>query len=279
MAAFPFDASASSFSLQNGLGCAFASELAYAGANVIKARVGNEWEMRHFKPYSNTGAFYDAQAFLMARDDMILVAFRGTEPDKIKDWLTDADGTLVPSRLGHVHTGFWMSFSAVWNDILRDIREIQAQGQRSLWFTGHSLGAALATLAVASCHAEGLAVSGHYNFGSPRVGDSSFATIYDQQSMPITFRFVNNNDIVPRVPPRLLSYRHIGIRKYFDSKGRLLADARMVDLLLDSFEGEILGLRKLFGQVTELGKAGLPLPDFIEDHRMENYIACINKNL
>jgi hypothetical protein len=55
-------------------------------------------------------------------------------------------------------------------------------------------------------------------------------------------------------------------------------DARMVDLLLDSFEGTMLGLRKLFDQVAQVKKEKLLLPDFIEDHLVENYIACIRKN-
>jgi hypothetical protein len=52
----------------------------------------------------------------------------------------------------------------------------------------------------------------------------------------------------------------------------------VVNLLLDSFEGSLLGLRKLLAQITQLKQEKLPLPDFIEDHRISNYISCIEKN-
>ena len=45
----------------------------------------------------------------------------------------------------------------------------------SLLFTGHSLGAAMATLAAAE-HAGGAAAVQLYTFGSPRVGDQAFAS-------------------------------------------------------------------------------------------------------
>ena len=96
----------------------------------------------------------------------------------------------------------------------------------------------------ASCVNAGLSIAGHYNFGSPRG----------------------------------LSYDHVDFKRYLDRHCRLVTDMRMVDLLMDSFEGSLLGLRKLFDQVTHLKQQKLPLPDFIEDHRIENYISCIEKN-
>jgi len=40
--------------------------------------------------------------------------------------------------------------------------------------TGHSLGGAIATLAVAELISKGIQVDNLYTFGSPRVGDSNF---------------------------------------------------------------------------------------------------------
>lgn len=209
---------------------------------------------------------------------MVLVAFRGTEPDIIKDWLTDGNVVLVPSPVGRLHAGFLRAFNTVAPRILNDLRSSPDTTGKPLWFTGHSLGAALSTIMAASCVNAGLSIAGHYNFRSPRVGDSSFTSFYNERCASVTFRFVNNNDIVPRIPPRGLSYDHVDFKRYLDRHCRLVTEMRLVDLLMDSFEGSLLGLRKLFDQVTHLKQQKLPLPDFIENHRIENYISCIQKN-
>jgi triacylglycerol lipase len=277
---FPFDPSTKSFSLTNAMGCGLAAQLAYADASTVDSTFRG-WGFDAVKSFASPrGPIYDTQAFVGIRHDMVLVAFRGTEPRNIKDWLTDGEIALLPTPLGHVHAGFWRAFGSVWPAMLGDIKGIPRLDSRSLWITGHSLGAALSTLAAASCHDAGLAVAGHYNFGSPRVGDSAFVNVYDERYAANTFRFVNNNDIVPRVPPRELSYRHVDFRKYFDAHFHLVSDARMLDLLLDSFEGSLQGMRKLFAQVGQQpgDEKQFPLPDFLEDHRMANYITCLERN-
>jgi triacylglycerol lipase len=273
--AFRFDPTAADFSLTNALGSALASHLAYAGTGEWVATLRDLWGFEDVKIYASPPGVYDTNAFLAVRSDMVLVAFRGTEPRQIKDWLTDADVILVPTDLGHIHKGFWNAFQSVWPAMEADIRSIPRLPARSLWFTGHSLGAALSTLGVASSGAAGFPVAGHYNFGSPRVGDRSFANLYNDRHAAATFRFVNNNDIVPRVPPRELLYHHVDFRKYFDSHCTLVSDTRIVDLLLDGFAGSLLGLRNLFEQAADQQAKQLPLPDFLEDHRIDNYLACL----
>jgi pimeloyl-ACP methyl ester carboxylesterase len=65
------------------------------------------------------------------------------------------------------------------------------------WFTGHSLGGALATLA-ADRHGDSAAV---YTFGSPLVGDDAFAAGFNNRHEGRSFRYVNGDDLVTRVPP------------------------------------------------------------------------------
>ncbi len=85
-------------------------------------------DVRHYA--APPGTLYDTQAFLALRSDLLLVAFRSTEPQNIKDWLTDADLVLMSTDLGHVHTGFLRAPGSVWPAMLENIRA--AVGARSL---------------------------------------------------------------------------------------------------------------------------------------------------
>jgi triacylglycerol lipase len=68
--------------------------------------------------------------------------------------LTDVNVVLIQGPFdGRVHAGFYLALESVWKDLLKALRESQTHAQ-SLWFTGHSLGGALASLAVARLLAE-----------------------------------------------------------------------------------------------------------------------------
>lgn len=68
----------------------------------------------------------------------------------------------------------------------------------SVWFTGHSLGGALATLAILDFKLTNVASGSAYTFGSPRVGNPAFASGYNRY-IPTTYRMTNHHDIVPHV--------------------------------------------------------------------------------
>jgi hypothetical protein len=162
------------------------------------------------------------QCYVVNNNDFLILVFRGTEirrrPGKtdfrniIVDVMADADIFLVDSgQGGKVHQGFKDALDEVWEEkgLLGHLRN-KDNGKRTFWFTGHSLGAPLATLA-AQRYGN---VRGLYTYGSPRVGDRDF-----KNGFPIkTYRFVNNNDIVTRVPPSGL-YQHVGDLKHIDSRG------------------------------------------------------------
>jgi triacylglycerol lipase len=89
-----------------------------------------------------------------------------------------------------------------------------------VFITGHSLGGALAILCALEFCRQRLPVAAVVTFGQPRVGDGNFAELYDLTQPTdgiaagfldeITFRVVNQNDIVPRTPGCLMGYRHCG---------------------------------------------------------------------
>ncbi|MAR09587.1 MAG: hypothetical protein CL681_06395 [Blastopirellula sp.] len=171
-------------------------------------------------------SFFDldeTQAFVAANDDLVVVAFRGTEPTTLADWITDLSLDLMRGPLGgEVHSGFYDSLSNIWCDFDDEVRRLQSRKSRPVYVTGHSLGGAMANLAVARWVEMRRPVHALYTFGQPRAGDKVFSLNFDFVFKTATFRFVNRCDIVTRVPPRALGYRHTGTLKYFNDAGELV---------------------------------------------------------
>jgi predicted alpha/beta hydrolase len=151
-----------------------------------------------------------SQGFLAGGREALVLAFRGTESDDPRDIGTDID--FLPRRWergGRVHRGFADGLDAVW-DLLE--RRLPAD-ERRLLFTGHSLGAALATLAASRRRPAAL-----YTFGSPMVGNAAFGATLGR--LPHA-RFQGCTDIVARIPEGLLDFAHCGTLHYLDRDGGL----------------------------------------------------------
>lgn len=237
-----------------------AALLAYEnGATIVEKT--EEWGLRKCAFISEK----DTQCFVAADNRKIILAFRGTEPKKIRDWMSDARIVQVSGPFGKVHKGFDRALRAVWSQVQDTIASYRDRAQ-SLWITGHSLGGALALLAMAYLRDEDRPVYGLYTFGQPRVGNREFERTFNQDCRGICFRFVNNNDVVTRVPLRAMNYSHVGQCLYFDSRGRIHYDLSRWLRFLDSVEGSI----------KDLGKLG---PDAIKDHSMETYAKLLKKNI
>jgi len=197
----------------------------------------------------------DTQAIIVADDEKVVVSFRGTNGG-LTDWWTNFGYDLVdqPNILGKVHHGFVQALDSVWDAVKNTLFEYKGAGgkYRSLWFTGHSLGGALANLSVARLLAEDYAIYGLYTFGQPRVGDRAFARNFNIDFKARYFRFVNDRDIVTRIPKREMGYNHAGMVLYFDSEGNLTADLHgwfrfqdqvngTVEVLLNLLKGDLIG--------------------------------------
>jgi hypothetical protein len=187
-------------------------------------------------------------ALVGATKTEVIVAFRGTQPintadwndfiETVDDWVHDGEALLikVPYAQGLVHQGFSSSLESLWTAVVAAIREQLTATRLPLIVAGHSKGGALATLAALRLRVEGVATpAGVYTFGSPRVGDTPFSNAYDAAISQ--WRFENNNDLVPHLPPaaqwldflgqvdRRLSgitayaYLHVGTLEFLDSKG------------------------------------------------------------
>jgi hypothetical protein len=63
-------------------------------------------------------------------------------------------------------------------------------------------------------------VQGVYTFGQPRVGNKDFAAAVNEKLGSGIYRFVNDRDIVPRVPLFTMGFCHYGNQTFFDSDGK-----------------------------------------------------------
>jgi pimeloyl-ACP methyl ester carboxylesterase len=143
----------------------------------------------------------------------LVLSFRGTAD--LRNWLTDLDCKKAPLywSAGKVHRGFNLALESVAEEL---DAAIDPDDQRRLWVTGHSLGGALAMLfALRLKVRRGLEVAGVYTFGQPRVGDISFSMGYDTVLKGRTFRVVHADDLVPRVPWLLGTFRHAGHEVFY----------------------------------------------------------------
>lgn len=163
--------------------------------------------------------FFDhdgAQAFCFRNDHDCVMTCRGTEPNEWNDIEADVKATSVLAEtVGKVHGGFKDEVDHLWPELEQALTD----NNQPVWFSGHSLGGAMATICAARCEKSDKLPTpdGLYTFGSPRVGDR----LYGKHVKLPHYRWVNNNDIVTRVPPMWMGFHHHGHRVYLDRNGRL----------------------------------------------------------
>ncbi len=118
-----------------------------------------------------------------------VLVFRGTQGG-ISNWLFNLSTALSPwPSGGYVHKGFKLVLMEAWEEIQQQLKGLS----EPLYYTGHSLGGALAVLAASLTNPEAV-----YSFGSPRMGNSDFVNSTKHLNI---YRVVNPRDIVACVPP------------------------------------------------------------------------------
>lgn len=275
------------FSLPMALSLAKSAYLIYQDMSYV-AEISQRWTIdvkNDFRYFNNRDR--DTQAVLFRTKTFMVLAFRGSQ--EIKDWQTNFRTRLkkftittgmeplkedwTPPR-GQVHRGFQAGWNSIEDSVIRQIRKWNQSLEKPLplFIAGHSLGGALATVAAASLVKRKFDVQGLYTFGQPRVGDLIFTAEIGQLLQGKVFRFVNNNDLVPHIPPPYLPwnplriYRHMGQLYYFDAFGNMTTHSSAVLRFLNFWIG-------LARDVFEPGF------DMINDHRMEYYITNLEKAL
>ncbi|WP_274918403.1 lipase family protein [Streptomyces sp. WZ-12] len=259
------------YSLPLAYWLAQASDLAYKDEATIESRA-RDWgfdEVRHHQTrFTPPFPLEDTQAYTAASDHMIITAFRGTEPAEIRDWLSDASTPPWPgpAKTGYVHYGFAEALQSIFPSLKDALTELRTNNQ-TVWFTGHSLGGALAMLAGARMYLEDprLQADGVYTYGQPRTCDRILAEAYNKGFSNRMYRFVNNEDIVPQLPPEPV-FTHVDALRYIDSGGKLHESMGLLGGLTDRAKG-------LTADAFAPATAG------IRDHSIKRYLSAIEKNL
>ena len=203
--------------------------------------------------------FYDrdgSQAYRFRNDHDCVIACRGTEPNEWNDIRADANAhSVLAETTGKVHQGFKTEVDDLWPMIETALMD----NALPLYFCGHSLGGAMATICSGRCYLSHISSNPRelFTYGSPRVGDKRYINYVKLDH----YRYVNNNDIVARVPPVFLGYRHCGSEVYLNRHGEI----QKLNLLMKRRDR----LRGFFG-----GLARWKI-DHFADHSIHRYIDAI----
>jgi triacylglycerol lipase len=228
------------------------SEIAYSDDLAAVKKAVKVYGFTTVEFYNNDGA----QAYrFMSKEDLV-IACRGTQPSEFGDIVADLRAAPVKSEtVSRVHKGFKAEVDDLWPMVLEDIQRKQNKDKK-LWFTGHSLGAAMATIMASRCFYETSINDPEelYTYGSPRAGWPGYVNAMATKH----HRWVNNNDIVTTVPPFFLGYKHDGERHYLNCYGNVRKPTTW-QLIKDRLRGLWRGIKQ--------GKI-----DSFSDHSMVNYI-------
>lgn len=193
----------STFDINNALFMANMSLLAYSDEAQLRNTFPAEANF-HFLAAHQNG--YDTEAFVLADETAVIVAFRGTEESTLADWLSNLDNRMFPQFMGNLHQGFWEAQDQIWQPLLEIIQQVR-KNNCPIWLTGHSQGGALAVVTARRLAEAGIVAHAIYTFGQPKVGDMLFSSNYEVVLPHKTFRIYNEGDTVPDNPTYLY---HVG---------------------------------------------------------------------
>jgi triacylglycerol lipase len=271
--------SAESFDWRTVLSSVLACQLAYSSEGDIRSQVA-AWGLGGCQVITGKGTL----CIVAAAADTTLVAFRGSA--NIPNWISNINVLYTTRPYGRVHRGFFFALDEIRGRISDAVSGL---GKSRVLVTGHSLGGALAALYAAESAADQSPVW-IYTFGQPRTG---FGTGY---VISLTARFgkrlvrvVNNNDVVPQVPP--LPFRHAGRLVQFDADGNVSGDPESLAVAAAGPESDsppaltFEEFRRLQQQMSEVAEGAQPamaaeglLPS-ISDHHMQAYIDKVMKQI
>jgi hypothetical protein len=134
---------------------------------------------------------------VFAFPNFVVIAVRGTMP-RLNDWLLDLNEMRVKTGGRQYHAGFYTDATGSLVDLVKTV----PNDGRPLYFTGHSMGAAIAGI-LPQVWSGPQQLMTPYTFASPRFGDAVTARF------PV-YAYVRALDPVPHMPPRYSGFRSSG---------------------------------------------------------------------
>lgn len=139
--------------------------------------------------------------FILESAQEIIIAFRGTS--STTNWIADIIASQKKFKYIKedclTHRGFTNIYASARGQIISALAKLSSD--KTLYITGHSLGAALATLCAVDMAANtSFRCPLLFTFGSPRVGDPAFAKAFAKY-VPNSYRTANLFDVVTHAPP------------------------------------------------------------------------------
>jgi triacylglycerol lipase len=281
------------FRLDNAQAMMWMSQLAYETEDQKKVEgVLGDWSLaiRGFASNDPDTGWPPKSACMVAAGGRgaTIIAFAGTDPLKIEDWITDFDAVPSPDDL---HTGFQEAVANVWPKI-KQVIDARPASEQPLFFTGHSLGGALAIIAAQRALSEAkVGATAVYTFGSPRTGGPGFFASYLTSLADSTYRLVDGTDVVATVPPPLENtYVHVGQMIQCPTDGIFVEPPAMsatssnapdfVDGLIQSGLADLRALAA-FRIIRRIGPRPLDmfaslLPRMVRDHVPASYFRALS---
>jgi len=184
---------------------------------------GTNYMNLNFAGKADTQDFVPTAQFSVADDDSILgfighqhsksaiwVAYRGSSD--IENWITNLDFIRMSYPLCNgcsVHEGFYTAMLKAIADIRSAVAQLHAAyPSYRIVVTGHSLGAALATLTaldLAQTYGSGVKL---YNYGCPRIFNDDGANWASSGVIDIVARRTHYRDPVPHLPGEMFGFHH-----------------------------------------------------------------------
>ncbi|KUL88017.1 hypothetical protein ZTR_03992 [Talaromyces verruculosus] len=153
----------------------------------------------------------------------------------LENWIANLDIPLIDASSicsgCKVHEGFWNTWETVASDVTSQIESaLSAYPNYTLVATGHSLGGALAAIAATVFRASGYTVQ-LYNYGQPRIGNLALADFITSETSGTNYRVTHSDDIVPKLPPKLLGYDHFSPEYWITSDDNVtVTDSDVVEI-------------------------------------------------
>ena len=158
-----------------------------------------------------------------------------------------------------VHSGFYEYANLVYDEILEQVKKMRKK-EENVFVVGHSLGGAMAVLVAEQLAHDGIPVRELRTFGQPRVGTRRFREHLEGCDIGRYVRYVNNNDIVPHVPPWLFGFVHGGQLHYINHYGEI-RNLTTWQKIKDGWRGFWAACKNF------------QFFDFVADHGMPHYIS------